>query len=278
MEIANRSRGTMRRPFPYRPTIESPMKPSARSFTIEIKRNKRPLHTNALSLPSSRPGEHSPQQRVAEDTPAADASRTAAPAATLSEAERVFGRRVAPMSVAAQALEAFDPRTNPELESPARSNTGATLPPPEESGSAKPSEARVLADLLSVAREEERVREAQMLWDSRRLLRSQPTPPRPKTTQPEASQTEEHSRSRPVRQPPVGVENPRKVVPAAAEAAGVVAVQPATGIDEAPRSAKPNGTDPGNGRRLRRWIKRERNPIPLKAGERWKRRLPLVCR
>jgi hypothetical protein len=237
------------------------MKPSARSFTVEIKRNKRPLHSSALGLPSSRPGEHSPQQRVAEDTPAADASRTAAPAAPLSEADRVFGRPVAPMSVAAPRPDRFDPPKSADLEGPAR-----------------PNEGRVLADLLSVAREEERVREGQMVYDGRRRQRGSRTPPRPKTTQPEASQTDEHSRSRPVRQTPVGVENPRKVVPAAAEAAGVVTVQPATGIDEAPRSAKPNGTDSGNGRRLRRWIKRERNPIPLKAGERWKRRLPLVCR
>jgi hypothetical protein len=245
------------------------MKPSARSFTVEIKRNKRPLHSNAPSLPSSRLEHHSLQ-----DAPPDDTSRRPPPAATLSEADRVFGRLVASVSVAAPALETFDPPKNVDLESPGRSNTAATLPRPEPSVGAKPLDVRVLADLLSVAREEERVREAQMLWQSRRLQSGSRKPPRPRTTQPEASPTEEHSKFRPVRQTPM-----REVVPAAAEIAGQFALQPATGTDQAPRSAKPHGAGNGNaGRRLRRWGKRADKPIRLKAGERWKRRLPLVCR
>jgi hypothetical protein len=251
----------MGRPSPYRRTIESPMKPSARSFTVEIKRSKRrPLHFNALSLPSSRLGDHSLQKHVARDTPPDDTNRAVAPAATLSEAALVFGRLVAPMSVASPTLTGFDPPYN-ALKS-TRSNEG-----------------RVLADLLSVAREEERVREAQMLSDDRRRQRGSRTTPRAETTQPETGQTEAHSRPRPVGQPPVGVETHRKVVAAAAEVAGVVAVQPATDTDRAPRSAKPHGASNGStGRRLRRGGKRADKPIRLKAGERWKRRLPLVCR
>ena len=53
----------------------------------------------------------------------------------------------------------------------------------------------------------------------------------------------------------------------------------APGVDRALAAGTPSGAGLENaGGPLRRKVKREEKAIPLKAGERWKRRLPPVCR
>jgi hypothetical protein len=64
--------------------------------------------------------------------------------------------------------------------------------------------------------------------------------------------------------------------------AAPVGAQGATAVPSVDRdlaSVKPGGAGRGNaGWRLRRKVKRVGQPAPLRAGERWKRRLPPVCR
>ena len=139
-----------------------------------------------------------------------------------------------------------------------------------------PSPRRILPDLLSAAREEERAREAQMLLNGRRLPQCPRTPARPKTAQPEAVQPEEPVRSRRLWNARA-VESQGEAVPPRPEVAAFVATA-APDVDQAPVSAEPSGAGRGNAiGLLPRKVKRVGQPIPLRAGERWKRRLPPVC-
>jgi hypothetical protein len=147
----------------------------------------------------------------------------------------------------------------------------------ERGGREKPRRGRILPDLLSAAREEERAREAQPL-DGRRLPKSPRTSARPKAAHPVAVPPEEPARPCRHRNDARAVEGQGETIPLRPEmAASVAAAVP--GVRPAPVSAKPSGAGGGQtGGRLRRKVKRVGEAIPLRAGERWKRRLPPVCR
>jgi hypothetical protein len=255
------------------------MKPQARPFTVEIKRTKRPAHSSpALSAAFLRPSDRSLRERPTRDTPPDDTIRGAASKLALSEADRVFGQSVTPVPVAAPVLNGIDLPQNADPQPLARTDVAEATPThdAEGNGSEEPRQGRILPDLLSAAREEERAREAQAAG-GRRLPRSPRTPARPKTAQPEARQPDEPVRSRRLRKARA-VESQGEAIPPRPEVAAFVATV-VPGVDQAPVSAKPSGVGRGNaGGRLRRKVKREGEVMPLRAGERWKRRLPPVCR
>ena len=255
------------------------MKPQARPFTVEIKRTKRPAHSSpALSAAFLRPSDRSLRERPTRDTPPDDTFRGAASKLALSEADRVFGQSVTPVPVAAPVLNGIDLPQNADPQPLARTDVAEATPThdAEGNGSEEPRQGRILPDLLSAAREEERAQEAQAAG-GRRLPRSPRTPARPKTAQLEARQPDEPVRSRRLRKARA-VESQGEAIPPRPEVAAFVATV-VPGVDQAPVSAKPSGVGRGNaGGRLRRKSKRVGEAIPLKAGERWKRRLPLVCR
>jgi hypothetical protein len=257
------------------------MKPQARPFTVEIKRTKRPVHSKfSLTAASTlRPGDRPLRERPTRDTRPDDTIREAASKLALSEVDRVFGRLVTPVLVATPTLNGIDLPRNADPQLFARSGVAAATPThdAEGSGSEKPCQGRVLPDLLSAAREEERAREAQMLLNGRRLPQCPRTPARPKTAQPEAVQPEEPVRSRRLWNARA-VESQGEAVPPRPEVAAFVATA-APDVDQAPVSAEPSGAGRGNAvGLLPRKVKRVGQPIPLRAGERWKRRLPPVCR
>ena len=256
------------------------MKPQARPFTVEIKRTKRPVHSSPfLTASSLRPGDRSLRERPARDTPPDDTIREAAFKGALGEADRVFGRPVTPVPVATPILNGIDPAQKPDPQLLAGADVSAATPThdAEVHVGEKPRPGRILPDLLSAAREEERAREAQALG-GRRLPRNPRTPARPKPAQPEAVQPEVPVRSRRLGKEARAVESQGEAVSPRPEVAAFVATA-VPGVDQAPTSAKPSGVGRGNaGGRLRRKSKRVGEAIPLKAGERWKRRLPLVCR
>ena len=137
------------------------MKPQARPFTVEIKRTKRPAHSSpALSAAFLRPSDRSLRERPTRDTPPDDPIRGAASKLALSEADRVFGQSVTPVPVAAPVLNGIDLPQNADPQPLARTNVAEATPThdAEGSGSEKPR-GRILPDLLSAAREEERARE-----------------------------------------------------------------------------------------------------------------------
>ena len=141
-----------------------------------------------------------------------------------------------------------------------------------------PRQGRILPNLLSAAREEERAWEVQALG-GQRLPRGSRTIARPKTAQPEALQSEESARSR--LRKARAVESQGEAVPPRPEVAAIVGTQVvvAPGVDRALAAGTPSGAGGENaGGRLRRKIKRVGQSVPLRAGERWKRRLPPVCR
>ena len=255
------------------------MKPQARPFTVEIKRTKRPAHSSpALSAAFLRPSDRSLRERPTRDTPPDDTIRGAASKLALSEADRVFGRSVTPVPVAAPVLNGIDLPQNADPQPLARTDVAEATPThdAEGNGSEEPRQGRILPDLLSAAREEERAQEAQAAG-GRRLPRSPRTPARPKTAQPEARQPDEPVRSRRLRKARA-VESQGEAIPPRPEVAAFVATV-VPGVDQAPVSAKPSGVGRGNaGGRLRRMVKREGEVVPVRAGERWKRRLPPVCR
>ena len=255
------------------------MKPQARPFTVEIKRTKRPAHSSpALSAAFLRPSDRSLRERPTRDTPPDDTIRGAASKLALSEADRVFGQSVTPVPVAAPVLNGIDLPQNADPQPLARTDVAEATPThdAEGNGSEEPRQGRILPDLLSAAREEERAQEAQAAG-GRRLPRSPRTPARPKTAQPEARQPDEPVRSRRFRKARA-VESQGEAIPLRPEVAAFVATV-VPGVDQAPVSAKPSGVGRGNaGGRLRRKVKREGEVVPLRAGERWKRRLPPVCR
>jgi hypothetical protein len=255
------------------------MKPQARPFTVEIKRTKRPAHSSpALSAAFLRPSDRSLRERPTRDTPPDDTIRGAASKLALSEADRVFGQSVTPVPVAAPVLNGIDLPQNADPQPLARTDVAEATPThdAEGNGSEEPRQGRILPDLLSAAREEERAQEAQPSV-ARRLPRSPRTPARPKTAQPEARQPDEPVRSRRLRKARA-VESQGEAIPPRPEVAAFVATV-VPGVDQAPVSAKPSGVGRGNaGGRLRRKVKREGEVVPLRAGERWKRRLPPVCR
>lgn len=255
------------------------MKPQARPFTVEIKRTKRPAHSSpALSAAFLRPSDRSLRERPTRDTPPDDPIRGAASKLALSEADRVFGQSVTPVPVAAPVLNGIDLPQNADPQPLARTNVAEATPThdAEGNGSEEPRQGRILPDLLSAAREEERAQEAQAAG-GRRLPRSPRIPARPKTAQPEARQPDEPVRSRRLRKARA-VESQGEAIPPRPEMAAFVATV-VPGVDQAPVSAKPSGVGRGNaGGRLRRKVKREGEVVPLRAGERWKRRLPPVCR
>ena len=255
------------------------MKPQARPFTVEIKRTKRPAHSSpALSAAFLRPSDRSLRERPTRDTPPDDTIRGAASKLALSEADRVFGQSVTPVPVAAPVLNGIDLPQNADPQPLARTDVAEATPThdAEGNGSEEPRQGRILPDLLSAAREEERAQEAQA-FGGRRLPRSPRTPARPKTAQPEARQPDEPVRSRRLRKARA-VESQGEAIPPRPEVAAFVATV-VPGVDQAPVSAKPSGVGRGNaGGRLRRKVKREGEVVPLRAGERWKRRLPPVCR
>jgi hypothetical protein len=255
------------------------MKPQARPFTVEIKRTKRPAHSSpALSAAFLRPSDRSLRERPTRDTPPDDTIRGAASKLALSEADRVFGQSVTPVPVAAPVLNGIDLPQNADPQPLARTDVAEATPThdAEGNGSEEPRQGRILPDLLSAAREEERAQEAQAAG-GRRLPRSPRPPARPKTAQPEARQPDEPVRSRRLRKARA-VESQGEAIPPRPEVAAFVATV-VPGVDQAPVSAKPSGVGRGNaGGRLRRKVKREGDAIPLRAGERWKRRLPPVCR
>jgi hypothetical protein len=255
------------------------MKPQARPFTVEIKRTKRPAHSSpALSAAFLRPSDRSLRERPTRDTPPDDTIRGAASKLALSEADRVFGQSVTPVPVAAPVLNGIDLPQNADPQPLARTDVAEATPThdAEGNGSEEPRQGRILPDLLSAAREEERAQEAQAAG-GRRLPRSPRTPARPKTAQPEARQPDEPVRSRRLRKARA-VESQGEAIPPRPEVAAFVATV-VPGVDQAPVSAKPSGVGRGNaGGRLRRKVNREGEVVPLRAGERWKRRLPPVCR
>ena len=174
------------------------MKPQARPFTVEIKRTKRPVHSSpALFASSFRPEDRSLRERPTRDTPPDDTIRGAASKLALSEADRVFGQSVTPVPVAAPVLNGIDLPQNADPQPLARTDVAEATPThdAEGNGSEEPRQGRILPDLLSAAREEERAREAQA-FGGRRLLRNPRTIARPETAQPEVIQGEEHANSR----------------------------------------------------------------------------------
>ena len=255
------------------------MKPQARPFTVEIKRTMRPAHSSSvLSAAPFRLDDRSLRERPTRDTPPDGTIRGAASKLALSEADRVFGQSVTPVPVAAPVLNGIDLPQNADPQPLARTDVAEATPThdAEGSGSEKSRQGRILPDLLSAAREEERAQEAQAAG-GRRLPRSSRTPARPKTAQPEARQPDEPVRSRRLRKARA-VESQGEAIPPRPEVAAFVATV-VPGVDQAPVSAKPSGVGRGNaGGRLRRKVKREGEVMPFRAGERWKRRLPPVCR
>jgi hypothetical protein len=255
------------------------MKPQARPFTVEIKRNKRPVHSSPfVTTTSLRPGDRSLRERPTRDTPTDDTFREEASEGALSEADRVFGRSVTPVPVSAPVVDGIDLPQKPDPHLLARADVAVATwtRDVEGGGSEKPRQGRILPDLLSAAREEERAREAQALG-GQRLPRGSRAIARPKTAQPEAGPPEETGRSRHPRKARV-VESQGEAVPPRPGIAAFVAT-PASGVDQAPVSAKPIGAGRRNsGERLGSKVKRGGQPTSLKAGERWKRRLPPICR
>ena len=230
---------------PCRRTFKTPMKPQARPFTVEIKRSKRPVHSSAGTLPSFRLDDRSLQERPARDTPPDDTSQMAASGATLSEADLVFGRLLDPMPVATVALDGLDPSKSARPEGPARSKAAATSPTLSQEGHLgdKRRQGRILPDLVSAARKEERAREAQA-FASPRLPGRPRTRALPETVEIAAIKPEDTTRSRRTRKAGAGVERPREAVPSRPEVAALVALpvasgnprhQPSPGISQAER-------------------------------------------
>jgi hypothetical protein len=261
------------------------MKPQTRPFTVEIKRSRRPASSRTVltasplalfdrSLPERPPMNARPNER----------GRDAASDAALSEAERVFSRSTAAMRVATADLDGIDPLKNADRPDSARPNAEviSARPDTEVNVVAKPRSGRVHPDLLSAVREEERIREAQAFMGARRLPRGPRRSARSETAQPEETRREEHTSSRCGQTARVGLESLGEILPPSSEVATLVPEQHATvmpAVDQAVASTKPSGV----GRRksggwFRRKVERTGQATSVRAGERWKRRLPPVCR
>src|SRR5829696_9896741 len=106
------------------------MKRQARPFTVEIKRTKRPVHSQfSLTAASTlRPGDRSLRKLGASDTSPDDTFREAAFEGALSEADRVFGRFVSPVPIAASFLNGIDLPHMPDPQPLARTDVTAATP------------------------------------------------------------------------------------------------------------------------------------------------------
>ena len=202
-----------------------------------------------------------------------EGSRDASSGAALREAERLFSKSAA-MRAAAPLSEGANRPKNADHQHQSRRDAEATAARPgaETKAGEKRRQGRILPDLLSSAREEERAREAQELMGVRRLPRGTRRPARPEEPQPEERRREERASSSQERKALVGVQGPKEPVPPAPDVVTLV-------IEQALSSPKPSGADPRNsGGWFRRKVERTGQATSLRAGERWKRRLPPVCR
>ena len=259
------------------------MKPQARPFTVEIKRSRRP-NSSGTVLPSSSSilFDHPIPNRPGMNVHPEERGRDAAPDSAFREAERVFSRSAA-TRVVAPILDGADPQKNADSLEPAQFKAESTSVRPDVQlrVGAKPRSGRVHPDLLSAAREEERAREAQELVGVRRIQRGTRRPAQPKAPQPEERRREERASSGRGRKAVVGLGSPGELVPPSPDVA-TLAEQQATVmpiVDQALSSPKPGDADRRNsGGRFRRKVERTSQTTSLRAGERWKRRLPPVCR
>ena len=259
------------------------MKPQARPFTVEIKRSRRSNSSGTVLTASPLAlFDHPLPERRAMNARPDEGSRDASSGAALREAERLFSKSAA-MRAAAPLSEGTNRPKNADHQHPSRRDAEATAARPgaETKAGEKRRQGRILPDLLSSAREEERAREAQELMGVRRLPRGTRRPARPEEPQPEERRREERASSGRGRKALVGVQGPKEPVPPAPDVV-TLAEQQATVmpvIEQTLLSPKPSGADPRNsGGWFRRKVERTGQATSLGAGERWKRRLPPVCR
>ena len=260
------------------------MKPQARPFTVEIKRSRRSNSSGTVLTASPLAlFDHPLPERRAMNARPDEGSRDASSGAALREAERLFSKSAA-MRAAAPLSEGANRPKNADHQHPSRRDAGATTarPDAETKAGAKPRSGRVHPDLLAVAREEERAREAQELMGARRLPRGTRRPARSEAPQPKETRREGHVSSGEDCKTPVGRECPAALVPPTPDVATLVAEQHTTVmpvVDQALPSPKPSDADRRNsGGWFRRKAERRGQTISFRAGERWKRRLPPVCR
>lgn len=177
----------------------------------------------------------------------------------------------------------FDGTDQPKTPArPAHAQSDAAAASATSNPEAAPVQRRVHPDLLSAARDEERAREAGALQASWRITQAVRAAARSGTVQPTMVQGEEHASSRRRGQASVRAQSSEEFILTVPEAAARDPEQHATvvpTVDQVAAPIEPSGVDQRNsGGGLRRGSERAGQPTPLKAGERWKRRLPLACR
>lgn len=253
------------------------MKPQKRPFAVEIKRRRDPVNgKSGLNKPLSH---RDTLDRVGRPAPRSRREETSWEAAldpTLVEAERVFGGLSGVGPTAPVASAAVDTRPPTRRPGPAPFHATSTASSSDAEAKVGPTvrSGRVLPDLLSATQEKERVHEAQVPEGGRRRRGTREAPACSEAIEPKATGREKLAgggqRLKALR---VGVNGSARTVGALHEKDVGQTATPAIEQTEPSQPAAASSAKP-----LRQKAERAGRAVLLKPGERWKRRLPLVCR
>jgi len=261
------------RAFP--PTsFEVLMRPQTRPFTVEIKNSRRPMSArSAASTPADRPR----TDLLSQDLRFGDAretvqDRSPAQEAALSEAHQVFSRLAHPTPVPAQSSAPlrFAPQ-GPEgeavaLEQPQTGKRG------EET-----RQARILPDLLSPSHTGGLLSPETEKHSARRRKPQRPKPQERVEVQPERSPGGDHVAlldSDHERREPAEVESPAMpdMPDMVAVQQGAIPLSPSPEVRSTKQGRRSREVGPGWAYRAAcRKAKRRGEPLPLRAGARWRR-------